>query len=169
MFLGQLLCKKTLISRLDSSEICFCIFWMYSSNRFRIGTWHLTVQFNFTWSLFNCNVILEDDTKSLIIDDGCLALMTMIIMILTWWQFLSIRQSASGPGEQFSPSPSYPRKHSHLLHHHYICIYICICGTIQPVTIHHICPFFSTDTIFGSIFLHTKARKSRQKNLDKTA
>ena len=35
--------------------------------------------------------------------------------------------------------------------------------------IHDICPLFSTDTIFGSIFLHTKAHKSRQKNPDKTA
>ena len=35
--------------------------------------------------------------------------------------------------------------------------------------IHDICPFFSTYTNFGSIFLHTKARKSQQKNLDKTA
>ena len=26
----------------------------------------------------------------------------------------------------------------------------------------HICPFFSTDKIFGPIFLHAKARKSRQ-------
>ena len=33
-----------------------------------------------------------------------------------------------------------------------------------------ICHFFSTDTIFGSIFLHTKARKSRQNRFsDKTA
>ena len=29
--------------------------------------------------------------------------------------------------------------------------------------IHDICPFFSTDTIFGSIFLHRKVSKSRQK------
>ena len=34
-----------------------------------------------------------------------------------------------------------------------------------PRHIYDICPFFSTDTgtIFGSIFLHTKVRKSRQK------
>ena len=32
-----------------------------------------------------------------------------------------------------------------------------------------ICLFFSTHTIFGTIFLHTKARKLRQKILDKTA
>ena len=36
--------------------------------------------------------------------------------------------------------------------------------------IHDICPFFSTDTIFGSIFLHTKVRKSHQNRFsDKSA
>ena len=32
-----------------------------------------------------------------------------------------------------------------------------------PRGIHDICPFLSTDTIFGSIFLHIKVRESRQK------
>ena len=37
-------------------------------------------------------------------------------------------------------------------------------------TIPHICHFFSREAIFGSIFLHTKVRKSRQNRFfDKSA
>ena len=40
----------------------------------------------------------------------------------------------------------------------------------ESICIPHICHFFSTGTIFGSIFLHAKVRKSRQNTFrDKTA
>ena len=40
----------------------------------------------------------------------------------------------------------------------------------ENTTIPHICHFFSTEAIFGSIFLHTKVRKSRQNRFsDKSA
>ena len=43
-------------------------------------------------------------------------------------------------------------------------------GGVGGIGIPHICHFFSTGTIFGSIFLHAKARKSYKNRFrDKTA